>query len=83
MQLFLGYAALLIVVGQVLAVLGVILVIYFSVRQRLQERARPAKKRRRKGLPYPDLHYLHVLRQRYPVGRRLRQAFLKGKTPGI
>lgn len=78
-----GYAAVLIVVGQVLAVLGVILVIYFTIRQRLQERVKPARKPGRRGLPYSDLYFWHVLRQRHPLGRRVRQAFLKGKTPGI
>jgi len=78
-----GYAAVLIVVGQVLAVLGVILVVYFTIRQRLQERVQPGKKPGRRGIPYPDLHYWHVLRQRHPLGRRVRQAILKGKTPGI
>ncbi len=87
MQLLTGYAAVLIVVGQVLAVLGVILVIYFTIRQRLQERVRsgkkPGKKPGRRGLPYPDLYHWHILQQRHPLGRRVRQVFVKEKTPGI
>ncbi len=83
MQWLADYAAVLIVAGQVLAVAGVLLVIYVAIRRRLQERVESGKKPERRGLPYPDLYYWHVLRQRSSLAGRIRRAFRKGKYEGM
>lgn len=83
MQFWVGYGAMLIVVGQLLAVLGVLLVLYFIIRQKLQERVESGIKPDRRGLPYPDLYYWHVLRQRSSLSSRIKRAFRKEKSEGI
>jgi len=83
MQLWADYGAVLIVVGQLLAVLGVLIILYFIIRQRLQERVETGKKPDRTGLPYPDLYYWQVLRQRSSVMGRIRRVFRREKSQGI
>jgi len=78
-----GYAAVLIVFGEVLAVVGVLIVLYFLIRQRLSERVESAKKPERRGLPYPELSYWYVLRERSSLGRRIKRLFLRQKSEGI
>ena len=78
-----GYAALLIVFGEVLAVVGVLIVLYFLIKQRLSERVESAKKPERRGLPYPELSYWYVLRQRSSIGKRLKKIFSRQKYQGV
>jgi hypothetical protein len=74
---------LLIYAGSVLALLGVLLVLYAVIRERLEERVESGEKPERTGLPYPDLYYWHVLKQRSSLGARMRRAFRKGKSQGV
>jgi hypothetical protein len=83
MQLLDEYAAVLIISGQVLAVVGFLLVIYVAIRQRMQEKVEVAERPERRGLPYPDLYYWHVMRQRSSLGERIRRVFRKGKSEGM
>ena len=77
------YAALLIIIGQVLAVAGVLLVLALAIHRRLQERVESGERPERTGLPYPDLYYWHVLRQRSSLTGRIRRALKKGKSEGM
>ncbi len=83
MQLLDEYAAVLIVSGQVLAVVGILLFIYIALRQRIEERVEVAERPERHGLPYPDLYYWHVIRQRSSIGEKIRQVFRKGRSEGM
>lgn len=83
MQLLSTYAATLIVIGQVLALVGFVLILYMAIRQRLQDRVESGEKPRRHGLPYPDLYYWHILRQRSSLGARIRRAFKRQKSEGV
>jgi hypothetical protein len=83
MQLLSTYAAALIVIGQVLALVGFVLILYMAIRQRLQDRVESGEKPRRHGLPYPDLYYWHILRQRSSLGARIRRAFKRQKSEGV
>jgi len=64
-------------------VVGVLIVLYFLIRQRLSERVESAKKPERRGLPYPELSYWYVLRERSSLGRRIKRLFLRQKSEGI
>jgi hypothetical protein len=83
MQFWVGYGAFLIAVGELLAVLGVIIVLYIVIRQKLQERVETGEKPKRHGLPYPDLYYWHVLRERNSLGDRIKRLFRRGKYEGM
>ena len=83
MQLLDEYAAVLIVAGQVLAVAGVLLIAYLAIRQRMHEKVEVAEKPERRGLPYPDLYYWHVIRQRSSLGERIKRVFKKGRSQGM
>ncbi|MBU7005015.1 MAG: hypothetical protein HXS50_05570 [Theionarchaea archaeon] len=80
-----NYAALLIIVGQVLAVGGVLLVLVLAIHRRLQDRVESGKRPDRTGLPYPDLYYWHVLRQRSSVSGKIKRGLgmKKGRYEGM
>jgi hypothetical protein len=77
------YAAFLIIIGQVLAVAGVLLVLLIALHRRFQERVESGERPERTGLPYPDLYYWHVLRQRSSFSGRIKRALKKGKSEGM
>jgi len=83
MPIVADYATLLIITGQVLAVIGVLLVIGIAIHRRLQDRVESGEKPERTGIPYPDLYYWHVLRQRSSISARVKRALKRGKYEGM
>ncbi len=79
MQFWVGYGAALIVVGQLLAVLGVIIVVSVFIRKKLANRVKSGKKPERHGLPYPDLYYWHVVRNRQSLANKIKRIFRGGQ----
>ncbi len=83
MDIWYGYGNLLIYAGEILALVGIVLVAYSLIRERMKDRVETGRKPTRKGLPYPDLYYWHILQQRTSVARRIKRAIWKERSHGV